>query len=401
MDGRDQTSVTTKSQFHQRSRDGITWCLYLNLSVFGYVLYGFGPSISLLARDLSLSDTAVSLHAVALAVGAVVAGLTAAALVDRLGRSVTQTSSLVALGCGVVGYCAGDTFAMTLTSAVLIGYAGNLIVNTTSAGLSVHHGRAAAARISEANGISAGVGMVAPVALGAAATLGWGWRAGLLLAMPMLVTAIVVSRRLRLPASPRALANSGPYRLGGPFWIAWLIFVACALVEMCMVFWASEQLRRHAGMEQGVATMAISLMLGGIVVGRVVGAVLVRHRKLENVLVASIAVHLAGFALFWLSTTPAVAVAGLVICGLGMALQIPLAMTRAMNLSEGRSDVAMARLGVGTGVATAVGPFLLSVLGDVVGIHLAFLLVPILLVWAIMLTAIRRSRSRLDMLAGH
>lgn len=262
MDGRDQFAATTTSQLDHRSRDRTTWCLYLNLSIFGYVLYGFGPSISLLARDLSLSDTAVSLHAVALAAGAVVAGLTAATLVGRLGRSIVQTSSLVGLGFGVVGYCAGGTFPVTLASAVLIGYTGNLIVNTTSAGLSVHHGRAAAARISEANGVSAGVGMLAPVALGSAASLGWGWRAGLLLVMPMLIAAIVVSRRLRLPAAPSALTTSGPQRLSGPFWIAWLIFLACALVEMCMVFWASEQLRRHAGMEQSIATMAISLMLG-------------------------------------------------------------------------------------------------------------------------------------------
>jgi MFS family permease len=116
-----------------------------------------------------------------------------------------------------------------------------------------------------------------------------------------------------------------------------------------------------------------------MVAGRLGGAHLARVVSVDALLLASLAVNAAGFALLWLSVTPALALVGIVTCGFGMALQFPLSLTRAVTASLGRPDQAMARISIGEGLATGLGPLSLSLLADAVGIHLAFLLVPALL----------------------
>ena len=52
-----------------------TWIAYSYLSVWGYVLYGLGNATPYLRADLGLTDFQAGLHASALAVGVLVAGV--------------------------------------------------------------------------------------------------------------------------------------------------------------------------------------------------------------------------------------------------------------------------------------------------------------------------------------
>ncbi|MFI5101518.1 MAG: hypothetical protein ACHQE5_13550, partial [Actinomycetes bacterium] len=56
-------------------RDRVTWMSYAFLAIFGYFLYGFGPSVPLLRDELGVSHAVGALHATAMALGAVVGGL--------------------------------------------------------------------------------------------------------------------------------------------------------------------------------------------------------------------------------------------------------------------------------------------------------------------------------------
>ena len=76
-----------------------------------------------------------------------------------------------------------------------------------------------------------------------------------------------------------------------------------------------------------------------------------------------------GFAVFWASTSAPLAVAGLLVCGLGVSLYFPLGLSRAIAVSDGRPDQATARVGVGAALASGVGPFVLGALADAAGIH--------------------------------
>ncbi len=58
--------------------DGTTWLLYAQYSIFGYFLYAFTPSVTLLRDDEHVSDAVAGLHGTCYAVGVVVLGLLAA-----------------------------------------------------------------------------------------------------------------------------------------------------------------------------------------------------------------------------------------------------------------------------------------------------------------------------------
>jgi fucose permease len=103
-------------------------------------------------------------------------------------------------------------------------------------------------------------------------------------------------------------------------------------------------------------------------------------------------VSAAGFTVFWLATTAWLAIAGLLVCGLGNALHYPLAIAIAIDHSDGQPDLAAARGGYAMGVGFGLAPFGLGALADAVGPHLAFLLVYALL--AVAVVAVLRLRAR-------
>ncbi|MFD9737670.1 MFS transporter [Umezawaea sp. NPDC059074] len=378
------------------ARDRTTWTLYVQLSVFGYFLYGFGPSVSLLGHDNALSDGVAALHGTSFAIGAVAAGLTSAVVIRRLGRTRLQALALLLLVVGAFVYCLGVSLAATLTGALVTGCAGNLVVNVTAAALADHHGARATTAISEANGVSSTVGVLAPFSLGLATLLGLGWRVGLLLVVPLALITVVWSHRVRLgPAAPVVVdpdRGASANALPSAYWSAWWLFLLCAVVELSMTFWASEHLRLHTGMSQPVATMTITLMLVGIAAGRGVGAWLARRITEDRLLLGSISLNLAGFAAFWFASSPVVAGVGMALCGLGIAMQFPLTVSRAIARSGGKPDLALSRIAISEGIAAASGPFLLGLLAEHVSMHYAFLLVPALLLVAAVLVGLHHKR---------
>ncbi|MFF7994314.1 MFS transporter [Kitasatospora xanthocidica] len=375
------------------TRDSVTWMLYLQLSAFGFFLYGFGPSVPLLARDLGVSDAQASLSGTALAVGMLLAGLGGARLSRRLTRGTLQWLALSLLGAGAAVYCAGRGVEVACAGALIAGFAGTVVINTTTAALAEHHGEHAASAISEANGISVAIGLAAPALLGGLRLLGLDWRWGLLLLLPFIAVLRFAFRRVRLRDTRDTTAVSAGRLSPLPrdYWRAWAVLLACATVEMCMSFWASEELRSHTGLAAGTATMAITLMLFGMVVGRLGGARLARAVPAGTLLLASLSLNAVAFTLLWLSTGPALALTGMVLCGLGMALQFPLTVTSAVHASAGRPDQAMARVSVGESLATGLGPLALGLLSGAIGIHRAFLLVPLLLTIAGLGVAVHRT----------
>jgi MFS family permease len=94
----------------------------------------------------------------------------------------------------------------------------------------------------------------------------------------------------------------------------------------------------------------------------------------------------------WLSTDVRIAAAGLLVTGLGLALQFPLSISRLMAVSAGRLDAATGWASLGAGLASGIAPFVLGALADHVGPHRGFLLVPCLLALALVMLLAPRAR---------
>ena len=136
-------------------------------------------------------------------------------------------------------------------------------------------------------------------------------------------------------------------------------------------------------MSPGTASGAVSAVVGGMAVGRLLVGALARHRGRRSACSwsASRSPRPAGC---WSGCRPPrwPPSPACSIVGLGVAGQYPLGAAMVMALSGGQPDRAIAVMSIGVGLASGLGPFVLGALADQVGVQTAFLVVPVLCVAA-------------------
>jgi predicted MFS family arabinose efflux permease len=378
-------------------RDRLTWAGYLLLGLWAYFLYGFGPTVPLVGDELGVSRALSGLHGTAMAVGAVVAGLAGTAVIARVGRRLVLWGGAAGISAGLLLYAGGHALWLTLAGALVAGTAGSFLVNTVNAVLSDDHGPAAPAALSQANAMASGVGTVAPLVVGAAVAVGLGWRAGLLVLLGLTVAVYLAYRSVPVPEPLPVRHDAHPggvRRLPGAFWVSWGVLVCVIAIEFCLSLWSGDLLRTRFALPPGFATAAWAAVLAGMTVTRLLGSRWTVRHSVDDLLLRSLGVLLVGFAVFWLAPVAWLAVAGLLVCGLGMGLQYPLTIGRALRASAGRTDLASARASLAAGLAVGLGPFGLGALADSFGVRSAFLLVPLLALAAVLgLVASGRRRT--------
>jgi MFS family permease len=361
-------------------RDRHTWKLYIQLSVYGYFLYAFTPSVSLLRDDEHTSRAVSGLHGTSLAVGAMLTGVLVPPLIARFGRARMMSAALAILSLGVVVFVSCSIVAVTITGALIAGFGGTVVINIAVAALTAHHrGPAGASAVTQANGISSGLGVFAPLLIGGAVAIGIGWRAGILVTVLLAaVVAVLFGRNVEpdgVGAQP-AHAHHATGRLSREYWRACLVLVMTAAIEFSMTIWSSDVLHHHDGLSKGTAATGVTAIVAGMTIGRLASGRLTLRYTADALLLCVLGLTVVGFATFWATTNPWLAFIGLFITGLGISLQFPLAITRAVGFSGGRPDLAVAYAALGGGFAIGVAPFGLGALADHVGSHTAIAVVP-------------------------
>lgn len=369
----------------------MTWMVYLQIGVYGWVLYSMGPAIQLLREETGVSKTISGLHGTAMAVGALATGAIGASVVQRIGRHAAIWMGTAGSGVATVLMTVSNAVAVTLTAAFLTTFFGSYVVNSVSTVMAEHHGAAGAAAVSEAHGMAAAIGLVAPLALGLCQLAGLGWRVGMLAGVVFAAAVWLGTRGVRVPdhreLPDHHAASRGP--LPRSYWWAWAALVACVAVEFCVSIWSSTLLRERVGLSKGVAATGVTALVAGMAVGRFSAGRLARVIDTKRLMYMALVIACVGWAILWVSTSPVPAYAGLVVCGLGIAFHFPIGITRALLAAPGRADLASARASVGTGLAIGIGPFALGALADRFSTHTAFLAVPVLL--SLAAVAVRQS----------
>ncbi len=425
-------------------RDGATWLIYVQLSLYAYFLYAFAPTVTLLRDEEHVRDTVAGLHGTAYAAGVIVVGLLGARILDAIGRRRALWLFLAALCVSITIYASVPVLPVTLVGALLCGASASGVTITVGAALVERHGPAGPAAVTEANALAAAAGLIGPLLVGASVHLGYGWRPAVLLVIA-LIAALFLLRRpfiardatardatardatardattrdatardataptVAKPATVRAIAPTprrdsvppSPDRtrrrpLGRQFWLGWSVIVLCVGVEFSMTLWAAQLLRDRSGAGKALAATGVTAIVGGMCLGRVLGSRLARRYRLDSMLFAAFALTAVGFALFWFATMPVVAFAGLAITGLGMAVHYPLSLSRTISAATGQADRASSIATLGTGIAIGVAPFLLGFLSDTITVRYAFLLVPVFLILATVSLAAARSGTRTE-----
>lgn len=365
----------------QLVRDRGTWLIYGQLSVWAYFVYGFTPVTPLLRAEQHTSRMVASLHGTAFALGGVLGGALIPLLIRRFDRQTRIWAGMAGAGVAVIGFTMARPMPATLACTAFAAFCGSIAVNTITATLASNHGKAGPAAISEANAAAAGVGIIAPLLVGAAVSLGWGWRPGVAVMLVGLVALMIISGvlRVRIPEGPAVAAHQTPGRLPWRFWLVFVSIVATGSVELGTNQWVSDVLVTQVGLARGTATASVAVIIGGMFVGRLVGGRLALRYPSAPVLLGGLAIAAVGFAIFWCATVVWVALAGLALLGLGGAVHFPLGMALAIEHSGGQPDLATARTAYAIGIAFGAAPFALGAIADHVGTHTAFLLVPVFL----------------------
>ncbi|HEU5111544.1 MAG TPA: MFS transporter [Micromonosporaceae bacterium] len=391
------------------ARDRVTWLVYAQLGIYGYFLYGLGPVVPLLRREQGTTVAVASLHSTALAVGALIGGALFPALVRRYGRGAVLWWSLAGLVLATGVFCLVRPIWATLAAVMAAAVVGTWVVTGTITSLNEYHGETSSAAISEANAAAAGMGIVAPLLIGAAIRAGWGWRPALFAVAGLVGLVAVVAWAFRVRVPPGSGYAGTPVR--GPlprrYWIAWALMGVTSSVEVCLSLWAAEVLRTDVGMTPGGSSAAVASIVVGMFIGRVVGGRVALRFRPVPLLLGALALSACGFATFWLAGSSWVAgsawlaIAGLVLLGLGNAMHYPLAISMAVAAGGAQPDKAAAYASYSVAVGFGLGPLILGWVADGLGsAHLAFLLVPVLLAAAAVLAVRLRPTAPVSTVPG-
>ena len=364
-------------------RDRYFWVIATQTAIVNFYLGGFGPAQSLLRADQSTSLTVAGLHGTAMGIASIVAGYANPHIAHRFGRTRAGWIGLTIFSLGLTSFVLSPPVFLTLPATLITGFGTSIVINTMLTSMSHHYGKAAEVAIPQANGI-ASVGFVAGTALigGIAIIFPHLWRIGLLLAIPIAVTLFLVGREK--DANEYVPDEEGPQRgkLSRAFWVSWVGFVACISSEFAVSFWAAALLKNRVGTTAAISTIAIVALGSGMGFGRWYGGLLLKKFKLDTQLLMVIALQFAGFVSFWFSHSMIISLVSLFFVGLGVSIQFALAAIRLISFSDGRPDLAIGRTSLAAGIAIAIAPFLLGVLGDSFGISRAYIMVPVLIVIA-------------------
>ncbi len=374
-------------------RDAGTRMAYVTLATWAFFLYFVGPVTPLIAEQLAVPLQTAGMIGVALAAGLVLSGALGPLLILRVGRTRTAIIAALGLACGTLLLAVVASFPAVLAAVLLASATGSLLMNVAMAALADRHGPAGPRAITEANALAAWVGLTSPLLIGLVVGLGWGWRpASVVIAVVALAVAGILTR-VPVPEGPppdHALSAADTI-VAAPqddttdaafpvrFYVSLVAVIAAAGAEISLSFWGGVLIAEHTGTDLAAATAMLSVMIGGIAVGRTAGSGLARRFPVTTLVYASLVVALAGFLVVWITPDVVVAAGGLFLTGLGLALLFPLTSSIALGHGAGRSDRAIAIISVVIGITMGAAPFALGAVAAAVGVTTGFLIVPALL----------------------
>ncbi len=336
---------------------------------------GFSAMVPVLKGRLGLADGAFGLALMCSAAGLMAALWVAPRLEAGLGR---RALPLAAGGMGVaflLPFLVGGQGAVALAGlAVAIAVLGlgsgttDVLMNTRVSELEAAHGRSL---MNAAHGMFS----VAYIfgAVWAALVREAGWPA---LAVPCLA-AVAALGAVRWMAGPKAVRaaeapGAAPVRLGGAVIWGGLIVLMAFLVESATEGWSALHIERTLGGRAAEGALGPAMLGLSMAVGRLGGQVLA-DRVGERWMIA-LACPLAGVGLVLAAAaaTPAQALAGFGLAGLGASVVAPMALALiGRRVAPAQRTRAIAVASVTGFMAFLVGPSLIGLLSEAVGLRWA------------------------------
>ncbi len=372
-------------------RDRLTWLMYIMLAAVAYQQGILGPLMPFLRKSLNMSYTTGGTLVTAIAIGMIVTGLISDRIARRIGRRRLFWLGAAGYVIGAWGLALSTSFEFAFGAVLFSSAASAFMIAIINAALSDRHRENRARALGEANVAAAFSAAVSPLLIGLFQTVGLGWQWALFLSFGIMGLIAIVFFAVPIPdvqPGSESASAGGSSALPVAFWVYWLVVISVVAFEWCFVIWGADYLVATLGFEPSLASSAMGIYLGAVVLGRAIGSVLTRRWAATTMLPAAIVLALIGFPLFWLTSSPVTVLLGLGIAGLGVANHFPLTLSIAVGQARGQTTAASARVSMGVGVAIFAAPLLLGRLADQFSIQAAYSIVPIIGAFTLGLLAI-------------
>ena len=240
-----------------------------------------------------------------------------------------------------------------------------------------------------ANAFSSVASIAAPLLVGASLALGAGWLAGFVI--PIAIAAVIVTRAatqspsIRRSEQPVDQAPLPPFR---QWWRECTVLSLSIVVEFCFSYFAVTYLQEEIGLTKSAAAAGGAAWGVGMAIGRFWFSV----RRLPGSIVPSVVTIFAGFMLFWGLDSPAPAIVGIGVAGLGASPLYPSRITILIDRFPGAVHEGSKRAALATGSALLTAPALMVGLRAASDVRIAYLAVPVLLVILLVLATPRGHR---------
>src|SRR5581483_3641898 len=359
-------------------RDALTWHLYLFFGFFQFLVNVQGNVVPFLKEELGFSYRVAGLHLSGFAVGAGLVGLAGYLVTRRLGRKAMLVFGVGGMAVAGLLLCLAGSPAESIGSTVLMGLASGFIISIAYPVLAEIHGRAKDIAFGEINAVCYGFGIAAPLLTGIVVSLGLGWRTAIVVDAVFGLALLASFARLGVPEAPVRAAERGE-RLPLLYWTYWLSLAFGISLEFCALFWAPTYLEKVIGLDAASAASLAAAFAIAMFLGRAIGSRLVRTMTPAAILFGAYALQAIGFLLYFFAGGAVVAVAGLFILGLGVSVLFPLLFALAIGAAGKATDLASARSLLAGSAAVLTMPAALGALADLVGLHQAHAIMPVLI----------------------
>lgn len=351
----------------------------------GALFANLAPRLPDVKADLALSNAAYGMVVAAFPAGALVAGMTAGALVRRYGDARTALAGTIGIAL-TIAVAAASPSALLVAAALFLGGAADAVTDVAQNTHGLRVQRAVGRSIINSLHAVWSIGAVLGSAMGAAALALHVPRAAHLAATGILFTGVaVLAYRARLPGAdaPAPPTAHGPTRrvtLGRPYALLALLMVitiAGAVVEDLGSSWSTLYFGERLGVTGALAASGYVGLLASQFVGRLLGDRLVDRFGERRVVRSGGILAAAGVGLALAFPSVPSTLVGFAAAGFGLASAIPAAMHAADRLPGLPQGRALTTVAWSMRIGFVGAPAVVGALADATTLRVGLLVVPV------------------------
>ncbi|MCU1561376.1 MFS transporter [Mycetocola sp.] len=410
--------MPTESALRPR-RELVAWrnAIFVIFTLSGLSIATWAARLPEIKANLDVSTGSIGILILGMSAGSILGLMASAWLMVRLGARAGMVLSLgfVTIGLVLIGVGAGVVFSPVLVfvGLALFGFGNgsvDVMMNVEGAAAETELGKTVLplmhACFSLGTVIGAGIGAAA-----SALKIGIVWHAGGMAAL----IAVAVVTAVRFVPVREELGDDTPTHSHKQDWktrlrtnlsvwadlrliLIGVIMLGMAFAEGSANDWLALATVEGHGESEPTGAIVFGVFVSAMTVGRVAGGPLIDRFGRVRVLQVSAVSAIVGLVIFILAPSLLIVVVGTVLWGLGSALGFPLGMSAAAEGKNAPARVsAVAMIGY---LAFLVGPPLIGLLGDAIGLLNALFVVLVLVVFSGLASpAARERKAKLSTLA--